>query len=71
MLLTWSSFLSSSKERTWEPIIGAQFLRVNTFRMKGSFSPCRITMFAIWMTGSISGLGNIPGQRKITCNKKT
>jgi hypothetical protein len=30
---------SSLKEKTFVPTIGAQFLRVNTFLMKGSLSP--------------------------------
>ena len=43
-----------------QPTTGAHVLSVNTFLIKGSFSPCFITIFAIWITGSLSGSGNIP-----------
>ena len=43
-----------------QPTTGAHVLSVKTFLMKGSFSPCIITIFAIWITGSLSGSGNIP-----------
>lgn len=45
---------------TWQPNIGAQVSNVNTFLMKGSLSPCRITMLEIWITGSWLASGNIP-----------
>lgn len=44
----------------------AQDWRVKTVRMKGSVSPCRCTMDAIWITGSFSASGKIPGKRQLT-----
>lgn len=46
----------------------AQDWRVNTVRMKGSVSPCRCTMEAIWITGSLSASGKIP--EKATSNTR-
>lgn len=43
----------------------AQDWRVNTVRMKGSVSPCRCTMEAIWITGSLSASGKIPGKQQL------
>jgi hypothetical protein len=56
-----SSILASSwNSSTWVPTMCEQVLRVKTLRMKGCSSPCRVTMLAIWMTGSISASGKIP-----------
>ncbi len=48
------------KGSTCEPTIDAHVFKVKTFRINGSFSPCLITMLAIWMTGSLSGSGKTP-----------
>lgn len=57
---TCRSFCSCVKQNIWEPTMLAQDCRVNTVRMKGSVSPCRCTMDAIWITGSLSASGKIP-----------
>lgn len=57
---TCRSFCSCAKQNIWEPTMLAQDCRVNTVRMKGSVSPCRCTMDAIWITGSLSASGKIP-----------
>lgn len=57
---TWRSFCSCVKQNICEPTMLAQDCRVNTVRMKGSVSPCRCTMDAIWITGSLSASGKIP-----------
>lgn len=44
----------------------AQDCRVKTVRMKGSVSPWRCTIDAIWITGSLSGSGKIPGNKEAT-----
>lgn len=44
---TCSIKLSVTKLMTWQPTMGAQVSSVKMFRMKGSGSPCLITMFAI------------------------
>lgn len=51
---------SLSKENTYVPTIGAQYLRVNTFLTKGSSSPCVLTILAIWIIGSKLANGNLP-----------
>lgn len=43
----------------------AQDWRVKTVRMKGSVSPCCCTMEAIWITGSLSASGKIPGKQQV------
>lgn len=57
---TCRSFCSWVKQNIWEPTMLAQDCSVNTVRMKGSVSPCRCTMDAIWITGSLSASGKIP-----------
>ena len=64
--LTFSKSCSLWKDSTWEPTTGAQVLSVNTLRIKGSGSPCLITMLAIWITGSFSASGNTPGRKQNT-----
>lgn len=59
-IFTWRSFCSCVKQKICEPTMLAQDCRVNTVRMKGSVSPCRCTMDAIWITGSLSASGKIP-----------
>lgn len=63
---TCSSRFSCVKHNIWEPTMLAQDWRVNTVRMKGSVSPCRCTIDAIWITGSLSASGKIPGKRRLT-----
>ena len=58
--LTLSISCSRGKERTCEPTTGAQVLSVKTLRKNGSLSPWRITMLAIWITGSLSASGKMP-----------
>jgi hypothetical protein len=48
------------KLKTWVPMMGAQVLSVNTFRMKGWLSSVSWHKFAIWMIESFSGVGNLP-----------
>ena len=57
---TFNISSSWSYDKTSAPTMGAHFFSVKTLRMKGSFSPWQMTMFAIWMTGSLSGSGNTP-----------
>lgn len=61
---TCSSCFSCVKHNIWEPTMLAQDWRVNTVRIKGSVSPCRCTMEAIWITGSFSASGKIPEKKK-------
>lgn len=64
--VTCSSCFSCVKHNIWEPTMLAQDWRVNTVRIKGSVSPCRCTMEAIWITGSFSASGKIPEKRRLT-----
>ena len=61
---TCSSCFSCVKHNIWEPTMLAQDWRVNTVRMKGSESPWRWTIDAIWITGSLSASGKIPGEKR-------
>lgn len=61
---TCSSRFSCVKHNICEPTMLAQDWRVNTVRIKGSVSPCRCTIDAIWITGSLSASGKIPGKRR-------
>lgn len=63
---TCSNFVSCVKHSIWEPTMLAQDCRVKTVRMKGSVSPWRCTIDAIWITGSLSGSGKIPGSKEAT-----
>lgn len=63
--VTCSNLFSCVKHKICEPTILAQDWRVNTVRMKGSVSPCRCTMEAIWITGSLSASGKIPGTQQV------
>ena len=56
----WSMSRSLSNECTSAPLIGAQDLRVKMFLTQGVSLPCIVTQFAIWITGSSSGIGNCP-----------
>ena len=64
--LVFTSSISPSfwYDFTSAPTIGAQVLRQNTFRMHGSLCPCIWTMLAICITGSLSGSGNMPEDRR-------
>ena len=46
-------------EWTFVPTIGAHDFKVKMFLTKGSDSPCTFTMFAIYITGSWNGVGNL------------
>lgn len=67
---TCSSCFSCVKHNIWEPTMLAQDWRVNTVRMKGSVSPCRCTIDAIWITGSLSASGKIPGKKRVDTRVK-
>lgn len=60
LLHSISKSLSSLNSSTCDPTICAQVLSVKTFLMKGLFSPCLVTIDAIWMTGSICASGKMP-----------
>lgn len=62
---TCRSCFSCVKHNIWEPTMLAQDWRVNTVLMNGSFSPWRCTIDAIWITGSLSASGKIPGSESV------
>ncbi len=51
---------SLSNDRTSEPTMCAHELSVKMFLTNGVLSPCRVTMLAIWMTGSCCASGKTP-----------
>ena len=55
-----SRSVSFSKDMTSAPTMDAQDLRVWMFFTRGFFSPCTVSMLAIWMTGSCSASGKWP-----------
>lgn len=55
-----SRSVSLAHEITFEPTIGAQVYKVKTFLTKMSSYPWIFTMFAIYITGSQEGVGNLP-----------
>ena len=61
---TFSISASLLNDKTWDPTIGAQVLRVKTLRINGSLSPCRITMLQSWITESLLASGKTPVENK-------
>ena len=51
---------SDSKLNIYAPTIYAHYFNVKTFLTIGSTSPWTLTIFAIWIIGSASGVGNFP-----------